>query len=156
MSSTARIGWRPSRRRCNQTASNAGTRKPKEPARNIWSCCGSRRKRLWWCCPQKRRRNFSAPTESTSPMRMSVNKRKAGMFGSTLRRRIFDQQRDARFLPAIHGNINGVGAGLFKFELLNAHHEVARGKMAAFGNRDIHLHVNARQDQFPVVIHEIQ
>lgn len=66
-----------------------------------------------------------------------------------------DQEGDAGFLPAVHGDIDRVLPGFIKFQLLDIDHEVPHQKIELIGHHDIDGHIDAWHDKLAVFIDEI-
>jgi len=69
-------------------------------------------------------------------------------------RKQIHHQRDAGFLIAIHGDIDGVNARLVEFQLLDADDEIEGGEMNITGQVHPKRQVNAGHDEFSVCIDE--
>lgn len=68
----------------------------------------------------------------------------------------FHEQRNASFLPAVHGDIDRIEPWFFKFELLNVDQEIARQKNGIVRHGHVHRNINIGHDAFSVLIHEAQ
>src|SRR5205807_5294044 len=64
-------------------------------------------------------------------------------------------QRNARFLPTVDSEINGVLARLFELQLLNVDDEIARHEVDVGRQDDLHRHVDARHHETAILVHKI-
>jgi hypothetical protein len=71
------------------------------------------------------------------------------------RRQEPDLERNAGFVPAIDGEIQGVMAGLFELELLNVDDEIARKKIAVGREPDIGRQFDAGHDGTSIFVDEV-
>jgi hypothetical protein len=68
---------------------------------------------------------------------------------------MFDLQGDADFLASVDGDIDGVLAWFFEFQLLDVDDEIAHQEVEFGRDGDLDGHVDGRHDEFAVFVHEI-
>src|SRR5437762_4296157 len=86
--------------------------------------------------------------------RQKVGSRNPGG-GPVLRWHLPYVQRDTRLLATVDGDVNGVLARLFKFQLLDVDEEIARDKIRVGRQRHLDGHVDAPHHEATVFVHEV-